>query len=285
MQHGAKKMTTDLKSRLRPMYASLFERSPTARMLYLLATPKTRRNTEFVRDGYMGSWSAYQSRLDASDSIGAWLCIRGFDDAHTTHVFDGKVRHSGFDTNRYWIDAIEQTIRERFPGAASITEYGCGVGRNLLALKQRFPSMVCCGYELADAGVAVARNAAKKFGFDVAYAQLDYVKDPPSKYVHPKTDLALTVFSLEQIPHVSMLAVRNMLDHSELGSIHVEPVSENYPRSYLGVLGRLYTKRVDFLQNFDDGVRALPVSAVHARVLDSSHNPLIPNPSVYALVR
>jgi hypothetical protein len=233
----------------------------------------------------MGSWGAYQERLDQTSDLDAWLCIRGFDDAPTTHVMNGKVRHGGFDTNRFWIDEIERTIRDRFPGAKSITEYGCGVGRNLLALKKRFPEMACYGYELADAGVQVARNAAKKFGLDVEYAQLDYVKDGPDKYVHPKTDLALTVFSLEQIPHVSPVAVKNMLDHVERGTIHVEPVCENYAKSYLGVLGRLYSKRVDFLQNFDDGVRALPVRAVHARVLDTSHNPLIPNPSVYALVK
>jgi len=278
-------MTSDLKRRLRPLYTTVFERSPTARMLFLLATPRTRRDTEFVREGYMGSWGAYQARLDVTASLDEWLCIRGFDDAPTTHLFKGKLRHSGFDTNRYWIDEIEQTIRERFPEATSITEYGCGVGRNLLALKNRFPEMRCYGYELADAGVEVARNAAKKFGVDVQYAQLDYVKDPPSRYTHPTTDLAVTVFSLEQIPHVSPVAVKNMLDHSHLGTIHVEPVSENYKKDYLGMLGRLYSKRVDFLQNFDHGVRALPLREVHARVLESSHNPLIPNPSVYALIK
>jgi hypothetical protein len=278
-------MTSDLKSRLRPLYTSVFERSPTARILYLLATPRTRRDTEFVREGYTGSWSAYQKRLDRAKTLDEWLCIPGWDDAPTTHVYEGKVRHAGFDTNRYWMDEIEKTIREHFPGARSITEYGCGVGRNMLAMKKRFPEMACYGYELAEAGVEVARNAAKKFGLDVQYAQLDYVKDGPAKYVHPKTDLALTVFSLEQIPHVSPVAVKNMLDHVVLGTIHVEPVCENYPKSYLGVLGRLYSKRVDFLQNFDFGVRALPVSSVHRKVLDTSHNPLIPNPSVYALVK
>lgn len=276
---------TDLKTRLRPLYTQVFERSPTARILYLLAKPKTNRDTDFVRDGYMGSWGAYQERLDRSSTLDEWLCIRGFDDAPSTHVRDGKVIHGGFDTNRYWIDEIEHTIREQFPNARSITEYGCGVGRNLLAIKKRFPEMQCFGYELADAGVEVARNAAKKFGVDVKYSQLDYVKDGESKYVHPKTDLALTVFSLEQIPHVNTVAVKNMLDHVVLGTVHVEPVCENYPKSYLGMLGRMYSKRVDFLQNFDGGVRALPVSAVHSRVLHTSHNPLIPNPSVYALVK
>ncbi|MGC4079555.1 MAG: class I SAM-dependent methyltransferase [Rubrivivax sp.] len=193
-------MTQDLKGRMRPLYTSVFERSPTARMLYLLAAPRMRRDTEFVRDGYMGSWSAYEERLDRAATVDDWICIRGFDDAPTTHVFEGKIRHSGFDTNRVWIDEIVKTIAEHFPGARSITEYGCGVGRNLLAIKQRFPEMACYGYELADAGVHVARSAAKKFKLDVKYAQLDYIKDGRDKYVHPKTDLAITVFSLERNP-------------------------------------------------------------------------------------
>lgn len=278
-------MTADLKSRLRPLYTSVFERSPTARILYLLARRRTERDADFVHDGYMDAWRAYREHLAGCATLEDWLCIRGVDDAPTTHVYQGRVRHGGYDTNRYWIDQIEATIRERFPGARSITEYGCGVGRNLLALKRRFPEMACYGYELAEAGVEVAREAARKFGVDVEYAPLDYVKDGPDRYVHPRTDLALTVFSLEQVPHVSSVAVKNMLDHSNLGSIHVEPVCENYPRTYLGFLGRVYTLRVDYLRNFDRVVRALPVREVHARVLDSSHNALIPHPSLYALTK
>lgn len=274
-----------LKNRLRPYYTAALERSPTARVLVLLTTPRIRRSSSFVHHGYMNAWSEYQAMLDRAQTLDEWLCIPGFDDQPHTHVEDGKVRHGSLDTNRYWIDEVERTVREHFPTAQSITEYGCGVGRNLLRLKQRFPTWKCYGYELAEAGVEVAQRAAKKFGLDVGYAPLDYIKDPPSRYVHPRTDLALTVFSLEQIPHANGVAVRNMLDHSALGSIHLEPVCENYPRNYLGFLGRLYTKRVDYLQNFDPTVRAFGLSQVHARVLSTSHNPLIPTPSLYALVK
>lgn len=276
---------TDLKHRLRPLYTTAIERSPTVRVLVLLAAGRIERSTSFVHNGYMDAWSEYEGMLDRAATLDEWLCIPGFDDKPSTHVEDGKVRHGAFDTNRYWIDEIEQTIRQHFPKAKSITEYGCGVGRNLLRLKKRNPDWSCYGYELAEAGVRVAQRAAKKFDLDVRYAALDYIKDDASRYVHPPTDLALTVFSLEQIPHANPVAVKNMLDHAALGSIHLEPVCENYPRSYLGMLGRFYTKRVDYLQNFDASVRALKLRAVHARVLPTSHNPLIPTPSLYALVK
>ena len=274
-----------MKDLLRPYYTRAIERSPTVRVMALLTASRIRRSTGFVHEGYMSAWSEYEAMLDRSATLADWLCIPGFDDAESTHVESGVVRHGPFDTNRYWVDEIERTIAEHFPGATSITEYGCGVGRNLLRLKERHPTWRCYGYELAEAGVEVARRAATKFGLDVEYASLDYVKDGPSAYVHPPTDLALTVFSLEQIPHVNAVAVQHMLDHSKLGSVHVEPVCENYPLSYLGVLGRIYTKRVEYLQNFDASVRALAVSRVEKRTLPTSHNPLIPTPSVYALVK
>jgi SAM-dependent methyltransferase len=275
-----------VKQRLRAAYRSAFETSPTLRMLYyLMKVPSAKRTTTFVDASYSQEWSEFCEILDRTSSVDDWISIPGFDDAPATYIHNGRKTYGRFDANRVWMDEVEKTIRQSFPEARSITEYGCGVGRNVIDLKLRFPSMACYGYELSQAGVDVARAAAKKFGQDVAYAQLDYVKGTAADFVHPPTDLALTVFSLEQIPHASVLAVKNMLDHTNLGSIHMEPVCENYPLSYGGILGRLYTWRVDYLQNFDDGVRALPVADVSYRVLDTSANPLEPRPSLYTLRR
>jgi hypothetical protein len=242
------------------------------------------RTHDFVGTAYEEVWGTYRERLARCTTADEWLCIKGWDDAYGTHVRDGRmVREAGFDTNRYWQDQIERTIRERFPEARSITEYGCGVGRNLIALQRRLPHLKCYGYELAQAGVDIARAAAKKFGLAIEYAQLDYVRASAAEFVYPKTDIALTVFSLEQIPYASGVAVKNMLERVRMGTIHVEPVPENYPKSYLGTLGRIYSHRVNYLKDFDATVRALPTKDVHFRTLDSSHNPLIPAPSVYSL--
>jgi hypothetical protein len=165
-----------------------------------------------------------------------------------------------------------------------VTEYGCGVGRNLLWLRREIPSLQACGYELASAGVEVARAAARKFGLDVEYAQLDYLKDPPEKYVFPSTDVAFTMFSLEQLPRESGKAVRNMLDHVRMGTIHIEPVPENYPFSIRGLLGRIDHWKVDYLSGFDRTARELNPKDMHIKRLDSAHNPLM-FPSVYVLRR
>src|SRR5262249_9549557 len=77
------------------------------------------------------------------------------------------------------------------------------------------------------------------------------------------------------IPYTNMIGLKNILDHANVGSIHIEPVSENYPWSYRGVLGRIFVQRVDYLRNFDAGVRALPVTLVEKHVFTTSHNPLM----------
>jgi hypothetical protein len=269
---------------LRAVRNLMFERSPTARMVLLSMEPRARRSADFVRGGYDRTWSMFSDKLAEARTLEEWLRIPGLDDGTSTYVKDGRVRRStGFDMNAYWVDEISSALTEHFPGARSVTEYGCGVGRKILAIKARRPELVCRGYELSEAGVGVANDAAQKFGIDVSYASLDYVRDPPERYVHGQADVALTVFSLEQIPYASGVAVKNMLDHSALGSIHVEPVSENYPKTYLGMLGRLYSRQVDYLKYFDRVARSLPLKSVELKLLPHSHNPLIPRPSLYVL--
>jgi hypothetical protein len=130
--------------------------------------------------------------------------------------------------------------------------------------------------------VEVAQAAAEKFHLEARYAQLDYLNDPPAKYVFPVTDVAYTMFSLEQLPRENQLAVRNMLDHVRLGTLHIEPVPENYPYTLRGLLGRVDHWKVDYLSGFDRAVRGLALQQVIVERLASAHNPLM-FPSLYVL--
>jgi hypothetical protein len=277
-------IASTLKDQLRAYYAPLIQSSPTLTVLHLLARPRMRRTTDFVQDGYESTWGAHREALAAATTLEEWLFIKGIDGRPTVHHIDGKIQRQSFDWNAFQMDRVMDAIDAHFPNAGSITEYGCGVGRNLLRLKQRFPKLQIYGYELARAGVEIAQDAAKKFGLEAKYAMLDYVNGRPEDFVFPKTDLALTVFSLEQLPYTNMIALKNMLDRAKLGTVHLEPVSENYPLSYRGLLGRVFTQRVDYLKNFDAGVHALPLKAVHKKVLSSAHNPLM-YPTLYVLER
>jgi hypothetical protein len=236
-----------------------------------------------VQDGYEDHWARYERHLNEAKSLDEWLCIPGMDDVPRHHNFEGRVRKAAFDVYTFQMECVFRAIERYFPKARSITEYGCGVGRNLLHVKRKYPDWTCFGYELAPAGVRIAQAAARKFGMDdIRYTSLDYVNDRKDAFVFPETDLALTVFSLEQVPYTNMIGVKNMLDRSRLGTIHLEPVPENYPYSYRGVLGRVFSQRVDYLKNFDAGVRALKLTGVHKEVLNTSHNPVM-FPSLYVL--
>lgn len=268
--------------KLRPIYSQVIERSPTINLAVRLMNGLVTRNVDFVREGYENVWASYEDWLDRSNSLEDWLYIPGHDDLKRCWRIDGKLQYQSFDFVGFVIGQAVAAIKTYFPHARSVTEYGCGYGRIVLGIKRALPHLECYGYELAKNGVKVANRAAKKFNLDVKYAPLDYVNDPESAYVYPKTDLALTFYSLEQVPVDNLTAIKNMLAHSNLGSIHQEPVSENYPWTYGGGLGRLYSWQANYLKNFDSNIRTLGLSEIQFQKLSTSHNPLI-YPSLYIL--
>ena len=144
-------------------------------------------------------------------TLEAWLNIPHFDDCEGWFNVAGELAFQRFNPGEFYRETLVSTIIAQFPHIRSVTEYGCGVGRNLLYLKRRFPDIRCFGYELVPEGVEIAQAAASKFCVDVEYAQLDYVRDPVAKYIFESTDVAFTMFSLEQLPSGCDIALRNIL--------------------------------------------------------------------------
>lgn len=246
--------------------------------------PRQKRDTSAVLAEYSDGWARYRTFLDGARDIRDWMRIPTLEDVPAYYNVEGKVEYSAFDSAGFYRRTLLDCIRRHFPSARSVTEFGCGVGRNLLYLKINMPHLTCYGYELCQPGVDTARAAAIKYGFDVQYAQLDYLEDPEEKYVFPTTDIGFTMFSLEQLPTSSDRAVDNILRHVRMGSIHMEPVPENYPISLRGLLGRIEHQRVDYLGGFDQAARTRPGTRVAVEKLASAHNPLM-FPSVYILSR
>lgn len=260
---------------------------PTSRLEYLarrayiaLRRPQQKRETSSVLHEYSAGWDEYKTQLAAAETFEDW--IRS--DVSVKRFFSvrGKLEYSTFDFGLFYRNCLLDALQAEFPGARSVTEFGSGIGRNLLFLKNEVPELECSGYELCQPGVDVASDAAKKFGFQVQYAQLDYVRDGPERYVLPRSDVGFTMFSLEQLPQDCSIALEHILDHVTLGSIHIEPVVENYPISLRGILGRIEHRKVDYLSGFDAAARKLDLKHVSMKRLDSAHNPLM-FPSVYVL--
>jgi hypothetical protein len=248
----------------------------------VLRRPRLKRKTANVVQEYSDGWNQYRDYLRKAKSLEEWLRVPGVEDQPGFFNVDGRLSYQSFDYIGYYRHILLEALRRHFPAISSITEYGCGVGRNLLFLKSRFPQVAMYGYELCAPGVEIARAASEQFGFDCSFAQLDYLRSPSSQYVFPNSDVGFTMFSLEQIPKDSQVALRNILHHVRLGSLHIEPVRENYPLSLRGVLGRIDGWKVDYLSGFDRAVRSLGLKDVMVERLSSAHNPLM-FPSLYVL--
>lgn len=231
---------------------------------------------------YSDGWRQYEQYLSASKALDDWLTIRNVDDAACYFNFEGKLKYGNFDSSHYYRETLVDVLRTHFPGAKSVTEFGAGVGRNLLYLKRRIPALDVYGYELCSPGVKIAREAAIKFGASANYAPLDYLNDPPEKFIFPDTDVAFTMFSLEQIPTGVSVALKNILSRTRMGSIHIEPVPENYPMTLRGILARIDHWKVNYLSGFDRAVHSIDGVTIVVAPMMSSHNPLM-FPSVYVL--
>lgn len=250
--------------------------------LRVLRNPRQTRDTSSVTAEYSSGWSVYRKELERAASLAGWLRIPGVEDLPAMYNVNGRLSYEAFNSLGYYRDILLDALTRHFPQAKSIAEYGAGLGRNVLFLKQAKPELALCGYELCVPGVEIANAAAAKFGIDAHYAALDYLKDPPEKFVFPPTDVGFTMFSLEQLPRDSGGAVASILRHVRLGTIHIEPVPENYPRTLRGVLGRIDHWKADYLSGFDAAVRALDLREVVVERLASAHNPLM-FPSLYVL--
>lgn len=249
---------------------------------FVLRRPMLRRGTQEITQEYSAGWSEYFKHLERADSLEEWLRVPGVEDQPGFFNVDGELQYLAFDASAYYRNELLRLLSVSFPNACSVTEFGCGIGRNLLYLKSQNPSLTVQGYELCQPGVDTGEAAAHKFGVEVRYAQLDYLNDPKRKYVHENADVAFTMFSLEQVTDRCVDALHNILSSVRLGSIHIEPVPENYPWNFRGILGRIDHWKVGYLTGFDSAVRSLNLAGIEVHRLQSAHNPLM-FPSAYIL--
>ena len=177
----------------------------------VLRRSKINRDESHVLQEYSDGWGQYRTYLGAAKTLDEWLRIPNLEDSPDFYNVDGHISYQAFDSAGYYRKTLIEALTRYFPDARSVTEYGAGVGRNLLYLKRAMPQLDAYGYELCPLGVEMGRFAAEKFGIPVSYEQLDYLRAPQDRYVFPKTDVAFTMFSLEQLPRDCGVAIGNML--------------------------------------------------------------------------
>jgi len=188
-----------------------------------------------------------------------------------------------FDSFGFYRKILSDALKENFPEAKTVAEFGCGVGRNLIHLQQKYPGLKFYGFELCKPGVELAIAAAKKFNLPIQYFQLDYLNWMPSDINMPNIDVAFTNFSLEQIPNENLKALNNIMSKVNMGTFHLEPVVENYPWTIKGIISKLDHYKAGYLKNFDENARKIVgKNNVFRTIFKSAHNPLM-FPSLYVL--
>lgn len=247
-----------------------------------LRRSKVMRDNTVVLDEYESGWKQYFQILERCRNLEDWLYIKGHEDVPHLCNINGKMHYGIYNVPLINRSALTDAIDQQWGKIQSITEYGCGIGRNLLYIKSKYPHIKCYGYELCENGVAVAKQASDKFGLSIEYAQLNYINDAPEKYVFPKTDCAFTMYSLEQLPKNVGVALSNIQERVNLGSIHIEPVIENYPKTPRGLIARIDNWKIGYLSSFEKNARRLKNVTIEKRILNASHNPLM-FPSLYVL--
>ncbi len=168
---------------------------------------------------------------------------------------------------------IEKKLMPYLKSGATIIEFGCGDGRNLFYLKNKYPGVSFKGFELSEVSVDLATKASQKYNVKVDVFKADISKKMPKM----KADAVFSCHALEMMPRIFVGAAKNMLQSSE-NVLFFEPIEDFWPLSLRGIVSRMRVKSLDRLTGLVDWCEE------NARILDhqllqDSLNPL--NQTVY----
>ncbi|MFZ5672884.1 MAG: class I SAM-dependent methyltransferase [Pseudomonadota bacterium] len=111
---------------------------------------------------------------------------------HQRHFYDA--------TRKYYLLGRDQLIEALAPPrAGTVLEIGCGTGRNLLAVRRRYPDARLFGLDISDAMLETARTQSR--GQAITYARADATAfDPQQLFGVEKFDRIFISYALSMIP-------------------------------------------------------------------------------------
>ena len=111
---------------------------------------------------------------------------------HQRHIYDL--------TRKYYLLGRDQLIAELDPPKrGTVLEIGCGTGRNLLAVRRRYPQARLYGLDISEAMLVTAR--ARSAGRNIAYAKADAADfDPQALFGVKEFDRIFISYALSMIP-------------------------------------------------------------------------------------
>tara|TARA_Y100000310_G_scaffold339508_1_gene432389 strand:+ start:476 stop:1351 length:876 start_codon:yes stop_codon:yes gene_type:complete len=132
-------------------------------------------------------WSVYD---DEYYFVDLWVCWIIYSRKYLRFIRSGVVLFS-IETSPSWYTTGELPILEKFQGASTIVDLGCGLGYTTAALKQLFPDSVVYGTNLADTKqYKFCQKMAELHGFSVI---------PHLGYLGKSVDL---IFASEYFEHI-----------------------------------------------------------------------------------
>ena len=180
-------------------------------------------------------------------------------------------------------DVIERYVEH--PDTATVIEFGCGNGQNLLYLAKQFPKMRLVGIDIAAPRIATARKAAQKFGLNVEFHVGDVTQPQPA--LPQAADVCYSLAAIEQMPRVYAAALEAMVSRAGKAVLLFEPLPETWPLlHWRGVMSRIRASSMDYMRGLPRFLRERAYNISYMSLLDYNDDPynplteihLVPNP-------
>lgn len=235
------------------------------------ALKPARRDAKRVSQDYdAGLWASLLANKAwlRHDSLDAYLFDRGEHEI-VANLGGRLMRLSSRDYYFYRTEKLRDALRTHAPSGEEIVELGCGYGQNifLLRLLDRWPRFE--GFDIAQSGIAAAREIAEKFGVtNVAFDILDLTDASHPNYSHVKDKVVYTYYCLEQLPQHTEVVLQNIRAMRARRIIHMEPTTELLNILYpMDLVSYLYVRSMDYQRTIVGVLRKME-SARQARIID-----------------
>jgi len=179
---------------------------------------------------------------------------------HQRHIYDASRKFYLLGRDQL-IDGLQP------PKGGSVLEIGCGTGRNLIRIAQRYPDCACHGLDVSSAMLATAQGSIAKAGLErrIRLAQADATGfDPQALFGRAGFDRIVISYALSMIPPWQGVVAEALRRLSPGGSLHIVDFGDQagLPAPFKAVLLRwLALFHVTPREDLPETVRALAEAA------------------------
>lgn len=174
------------------------------------------------------------SAAEASSGSAAGLMDRIY--RRQRHIYDASRKFYLLGRDQL-IDALQP------PKGGSVLEIGCGTGRNLIRIAQRYPDCACHGLDVSNAMLATAQGSVSKAGLEhrIGLAQADATGfDPQVLFGRAGFDRIVISYALSMIPPWREALAQAMQVVAPGGALHIVDFGDqaHLPGPFKAVLNR-----------------------------------------------